>query len=81
MAVHNMPDACGLYSPKPVNDMVKIVGNIIELKSPTNKIDHIATNPLVNIEIISNAIAIVAKIASTLEASIILVKWARKSVV
>ncbi len=74
IAVHKIPDACGLYSPSPLNDNENIVGNIIELNKPTNSIDHIATKPVVNIEIVNNEIAIIAKRANTLEGSIIFVK-------
>ena len=45
--VHRIPDAWGFKSSKPVKDKLKIVGNIIELKRPTARIETIETMPIV----------------------------------
>ena len=39
------PDPLLVMAPKPFTARVKIVGNIMELKKPTAKIDHMATSP------------------------------------
>ena len=49
--VHNIPDPCGLLSPRSSIDIEKIVGNMIELKSPTDNIANIDTVPCVAIDI------------------------------
>ena len=38
-------EACGFKSPNPSIVKAKMVGNIIELNSPTAKIDHMDTKP------------------------------------
>ena len=55
------PDAWGFMSPNPLIAVVNIVGNIIELNSPTNKIDHIDNNPVLDIDITIIVIAPNAK--------------------
>ena len=45
--VHKIPEACGFKSSNPSRDKLKIVGNMIELKSPTANIDTIDTKPVV----------------------------------
>ena len=76
IAVHNIPDAWGLYSPSPLNESVKIVGNIIELNNPTNNMAHIETNPFVSIDVANSVSAIVANKARTFAGATILVKYA-----
>ena len=65
IAIHSSPEACAFKSPKPSSDNVKIVGNIMELKKPTAKIDHIESSPVVFIEIKIMEIAKEAKIPKT----------------
>ncbi len=45
MAIHNTAEPCGVFSPKPSMARVKIVGNMIELKSPIAMIAIAATLP------------------------------------
>ena len=75
IAVHKRPEPLGLSSPIPSMASVNIVGNIIELKSQTARILHMLTMPVVLIETIMRAIAIVAKIPSTLPGFIIFVRY------
>lgn len=72
--VHNIPDPCGLRLSNPSIDRVKIVGNMIELKRPTIRIDHIEINPLEKMEIKIKAMAPMAKEAKTLDGSNFLVR-------
>jgi|TARA_B110000240_G_C13449679_1_gene431960 hypothetical protein len=65
IAIHSKPEACAFKSPKPSSDKVKIVGNIMELKKSTAKIDHIENNPVVFIEIKIMAISKEAKMPKT----------------
>ena len=57
IAVHNSPEACSVYFPKPRIDKVKIVGNINELKKPIANKDHIETIPEVDTDIAINMVA------------------------
>ncbi len=42
-AMTKIPEALLVYLPNPLTDKVKILDHIIELKSPTASMDHIAT--------------------------------------
>ena len=55
---------------------VKIVGNIIELNNPTDKMVHIAMNPVLDIEMVTINMAPMAKAANTLAGCRILVRYA-----
>ena len=57
IAVHSNPEPCGFKSPKPSIAKLKIVGNIIELNSPTANTAHNAIKPDVDIEITISKIA------------------------
>src|SRR5205823_14608451 len=46
--------------------MVKMHGNMMELKNPTERIDHIAVCPLVNTEVVTRSPAMTAANASSL---------------
>ena len=48
IAVHSIPEPCGFNSPKSSIAKLNMVGNIMELKRPTARIDHIETNPFVD---------------------------------
>ena len=58
--MQRIPEPCPVCFPKPLIAKEKIVGNIIELNNPTSKIDHIAKEPKVDIEIITSNDAIIA---------------------
>lgn len=47
IAIHKSPDILGFRSPCPSNEVVNMVGNMIELNRPTASKDHIDSNPLV----------------------------------
>lgn len=72
--VHKMPEPWGLSSPKPFNAKLKMVGNIMELNSPTEIIAHIAINPTDKFDIITNKIAQEAKTLNIMDGLNILVK-------
>lgn len=59
--VHSIPDACGFKSSKPSKDKLNMVGNIIELKRPTARIEIMETMPKVWEEITIISTAPVAK--------------------
>ena len=66
MAVHRIPEACPVCLPNPSIASVKMVGNMMELNSPTLKMLHIANCPFVSIEITTKVAAQKARIASVL---------------
>ena len=74
IAMQSKPEACAFRSPKPSKLNVNIVGNIIELNKPTDKIDHIEIKPTVFIEIRIITIAKKEKIVNTFPGVITLVK-------
>ena len=74
--VHKIPEACGFKSSKPSIAKVKMVGNMIELNNPTARIDHIATKPLVVIDVMISTKAAIANRIKTLLGAITLVKYA-----
>ncbi len=74
IAVQSNPEACAFKSPNPSSVNVKIVGNMMELNNPTDKIDHSATSPFVFIEINMSSIESDAKIPKTFAGANILVR-------
>ena len=74
IAKHKTPAPLLVIGPNLLIAKVKIVGNIIELNKPTAKILHIATNPLVLIDIKINAKAPIANQLNTFDGAIIFVK-------
>ena len=75
IAMHNKPDPLGFNSPIPLIANVNIVGNIIELNKPTDKILHIDSNPVELIEIIISNIAMEAKMLKTFPGVITFVRY------
>ena len=74
IAIHNNPEPLGFKSPVPSMANVKMVGNIIELNKPTAKMLHIEIKPVLETEMIINAMAILANMPSTFPGFMILVK-------
>ena len=74
IAIHNNPEACGFKSPNPCNVSVKMVGNMIELNSPTASIETIAVTPIEFIEITNMLMANTAKTFNTFAGCQILVR-------
>src|SRR6266849_2948570 len=67
IAVFKMPEPSPVSCPSSAMPLVKIQGNMIELNSPTDKIDHIAKGPLDRTEIVTSSAVIIAQNASTCE--------------
>ena len=65
IAMQRIPDAWPVCLPSPLIESVKIVGNIIELKSPTEMIAHIEILPVVKIVVIINTITAAAWTVNT----------------
>src|SRR5215467_7318441 len=65
IAVFNMPEPSPVSCPSSAMPLVKMQGNIMELNSPTARIDHIATGPLLNTETITSSVVMIAQMAST----------------
>ena len=61
IAKHKIPEPWLVCLPNPLIAKLKIVGNIIELKSPTAKMDHIETKPVVDMEMMIKVMANIAK--------------------
>src|SRR3546814_20235730 len=65
IAVHMMPDPCGVRSPSPSVARQKIVGNISELQKPTRISAQPDSAPVVTADRMISEIAPAAKVVST----------------
>jgi hypothetical protein len=60
MAAISPPDPLPVNLPKPAIPRVKMLGKSIVLKSPTARMAHMATLPVVRIEVVTNRLAAIA---------------------
>ncbi len=66
IAAHKIPEPCPVCFPKPFTASEKIVGNMMELNRPTERIVHMTKEPLPIIVIKTKTAAVTALNVSTL---------------
>ena len=67
MAMFSRPEPSPVSCPSSAIPLVKMQGNMMELKSPIDKTDHIATGPLLLTEMTTSSAAMIEQNASTRE--------------
>ena len=66
MAMIITPEPSPVSGPSSATPRVKMLGNMMELKNPTSRMDHIATGPLLKTETVTSSIATMAQKVRTL---------------